>query len=167
MPVAANYVAFTAPINPVNASPVLTRSQIWAGLEIKIGSGETFVGGAIESTTVLKKYTTEKTNLPVTEREVLFRADQRRVHETCIAYEPMKVEFHQPDGSRVMNVVSQGAGGETDLYMTYTFEWLHPELEGDEEGLRKKKAGEEAMAQKAVESTIQVMRELVQNGRIK
>lgn len=161
---AANYIAFTAPINPSGASPTLTRKQIWAGLEIKIGSGETFVGAAIESTTVLKKYPDPKTQLPVTEREVLFRADQRRVHETCVAYEPMKVEFLQPDGSKVVNVVSQGAAGEEDLYMTYTFEWLHPGM--DEAGLKEKKKAEEAMAQKAVESTIQVMRELVQKGTI-
>lgn len=164
---AANFIAYTAPINPASASRKLTRAQIWRGLEIKITSGETFVSGAIEATTVLKTYTTSgKPGLPVTEREVLFRADQRRVHETCIAYEPMKVEFHQKDGSKVMNIISQGAGGEEDLYMTYTFEWLHPELEGDEQGLQEKRKGQEQMAKMAVEGTITVMRELAEKGTI-
>ncbi|ETN38946.1 uncharacterized protein HMPREF1541_06988 [Cyphellophora europaea CBS 101466] len=163
----ANYVAFTAAINPPNATTVITREQVWAGLEIKIESGETFVGAAIQSTDVLKKYSQEKTGLPVTEREVVFRDGGRRMHETCVAFEPMKVEFHQKDGGRVMNIISQGAGGETDLYMTYTFEWQHPELKGDAAGLAEKKKGEEAMAKKAVESTIEVLRELVQNGKIK
>lgn len=81
-------------------------------------------------------------------------------------FEPMKVEFHQPNGSKVQNVVSQGKGGEDDLYMTYTFEWLHPELEGDEKGLAEKKVTEEKMAQTAVESTIEVMRRLAKEGKI-
>jgi hypothetical protein len=162
----ANYVAFTAPINPAGSSPVLNVSQLWKGLQIKVGSAETFVGAAIESTDVLKTYKTEKTNLPVTEREVVFREGNRRVHETVIEYYPTKVEFHQKDGSKVMNILSRGAGGESDLYMTYTFEWLHPELEGDEAGLKEKRTKEEAMSKLAVESTIKVMRELVENGRI-
>jgi hypothetical protein len=165
--IAANYIAYTAPINPSSATRKLTLAQVWHGLEIKITSGETFVPGAIEATTVLKTYeTSSKPALPVTEREVLFRADQRRVHETCISYKPMKVEFHQKDGSRVMNIISQGAGGEEDLYMTYSFEWLHPEAEGDEEKVKEKRKPLEEMAKKAVEGTIEVMRELAEKGTI-
>lgn len=164
--VAANYVAFTAPINPSNASPVLTIDQVWAALQIKVGSGQTFVPGAILSTDVLKKYETE-TGLPVTDREVTFKEGNRKVKETCVEYYPMKVEFHQPDGSKVMNIVSEGAGGEKDLYMTYTFEWLHPELESDEGGLKKRLETEKAMSKMAVEGTIKVIRELVTSGKIK
>ena len=162
----ANYIAYTAPINPPDASPVLTLDQLWQGLELKIRSGETFVGGAILQTDVLKTYNDDK-GRPVTEREVLFRDGNRRVHETCVLYHPMKVEFLQKDGGRVMNIISQGGRGEQDFYMTYTFEWMHPECEGDTEALEKSRQKEEAMAKTAVESTIKVMRELVESGKIK
>ncbi|RMZ83005.1 hypothetical protein DV737_g1763, partial [Chaetothyriales sp. CBS 132003] len=164
----ANHIAFTAPINPPGANPVLTRSQIWSGLERKIKAGQDFVGGAITATDIIKEYRTEKTDLPVTVREVVFaNAAMGRVTETCIAFYPMKVEFHQNNGSKVQNVISQGAGGSEDLYMTYTFEWQHPELEGKDEELKKKYEQEEALAKVAVESTIKVMREMVKDGRIK
>ncbi len=160
-----NYIAFTAPINPPGAKPVLTRSQIWSCLEIKITSGETFVGGAIKNTTVQKVATTSG-GQKYTDREVTFADGDRKVKEHCVEFWPMKVEFHQANGTRVMNIVSQGAGGEEDLYMTYTFEWLHPELEGDERGLAEKGRAEQAMSKKAVESTIEVMRRLVSEGRV-
>ncbi|RMD43914.1 hypothetical protein DV735_g1179, partial [Chaetothyriales sp. CBS 134920] len=165
----ANHVAYTAPINPAGADPILTRSEIWAGLERKIRAAEEFVGGAITSTDVIKEYRDEKTGLPVTVREVVFaNAEMGRVTETCIAFYPMKVEFHQNNGSKVQNIISQGAGGSKDLYMTYTFEWQHPELEGKGEAtLQEKKVQEEKTAQVAVESTIKVMREMVRDGRIK
>ena len=161
-----NYASFTAPINPSGASPVLTRAQIWACLEIKITSGETFVGAAITNTAVLKTGTTDG-GQKYTDREVTFAEGNRKVKEHCIAFSPMKVEFHQESGTRVMNIVSQGAGGEDDLYMTYTFEWLHPELEGDEEGLAEKGRAEQKMSKAAVESTIEVMRRLVSEGKVK
>ena len=162
---AANYVAFTAPINPSGASPVLTRSQVWSCLKVKITSGETFVGAAISNTSVLKTGTTEG-GQKYTDREVTFREGNRKVKEHCIAFPQMKVEFHQPDGSRVMNIVSQGAGGEEDLYMTYTFEWLLPDLEGDDKALAEKRVQQQKMSQSAVEGTITIMRKLISEGKI-
>ena len=161
-----NYVSFTAPINPSGASPVLTRAQVWACLETKITSGETFVGAAIKNTAVLRTGTTDG-GQKYTDREVTFAEGSRKVEEHCVEFPPMKVEFHQANGTRVMNIVSQGAGGEEDLYMTYTFEWLHPELEGDEEGLAEKGRAEQKMSKAAVESTIEVMRRLVDEGKVK
>lgn len=162
-PTPSNNIAYTAAINPADASPVLTTSQIWKALEKKIRAGEDFVGGAITATTVLSTSTTPAGH-PVTEREVTFRDGNRVVHETCIAFEPMKVEFHQPDGSKVQNVVSQGAGGEHDLYLTYTFEWLHDGATPDQLAAFKEK--EWKVATMAVEKTIQVIREMVKDGRI-
>jgi len=159
----ANHVAYTAPINPPSATPTLSLAQIWSGLQRKIRAGQDFVGGALLSTDVISTSTTDS-GLPVTVREVVFRDGNRRVSETCIEYKPMKVEFHQPDGSKVQNVISEGSDG--GLYMTYTFEWLHPECEGDPKALEEKKEKERKMAKVAVESTIQVMREMVKDGRI-
>jgi Domain of unknown function (DUF1857) len=124
---AANYVAYTAPINPSGASPSLSLDQIWAALELKIRSGETFVGSAIASTAVLGTGHTAE-GLAYIDREITFRDGNRKVKEHCVKFEPMKVEFIQPDGTRVMNIVSQGTGGETDLYMTASFLSLRPSL---------------------------------------
>ncbi|KAJ9133326.1 hypothetical protein NKR23_g10834 [Pleurostoma richardsiae] len=162
--VAANYVAFTAPINPPSASPQLTIENIWPLLQRKIRRAEDFVGAAIRSTDVISQSSTPA-GQPVTVREVVFHEGDRRVREECVEFWPMKVEFHQPDGSKVQNIISEGAGGE--LYMTYTFEWLHPELEGNQSALVEKQAKEKAMAKTAVESTIVAMREMVKDGRWK
>ncbi len=164
-PTPSNNLAYTAPINPPSAEPKLTIPQIWRGLELKIRAGQDFVGGAILSTDVITESQDEQ-GRPVTVREIIFRDGNRRVRETCIAFEPMKVEFHQPNGSKVQNVVSQGAGTEgEDLYMTYSFEWLLPG--SDEKDLQEKKPGQIKMAKMAVEETIRVMREMVKDGRIK
>ena len=160
----SNNLAFTASINPPSAEPKLTIAQIWRGLELKIRAGQDFVGGAILSTDVITESQDEQ-GRPVTVREIIFRDGNKRVRETCIAFEPTKVEFHQPDGSKVQNVISQGAGEEgEDLYMTYSFEWLHPG--SDEKEMQEFKQKERKMAQMAVESTIQIMREMVKDGRI-
>jgi hypothetical protein len=165
---ASNHVAFTAPINPPSASPTLTIPQVWACLERKIRAGQDFVGGAITDTTVLKEYTTPE-GYPVTDRLVHFKdTNMGKKKETCVAYKPMKVEFLQGDGGKVQNIVSEGAGGEGkgDLYMTYAFDWVHKELEGDEKALEERKAQEKKMAKVAVESTIEVMRRMVRDGTI-
>ncbi|KIV77983.1 hypothetical protein PV11_09754 [Exophiala sideris] len=160
----ANNIAFTAPINPPGATPVLTYAQIWQGLEKKVRAGQDFVGGAITSTDVISTSKTKHGN-HVTVREVVFRDGDRRVREECIAFPPMKVEFHQPNGSTVQNVVSEDAEG--NLFMTYTFEWLHPELEGDEAGLAAAKDKEFNVAKMAVNKSIETIREMVKDGRIK
>ena len=161
--VAANHVAFTAPINPPGASPVLTIDHIWPLLQRKIRRAEEFVGGAIAATEVISTSTTSA-GLPVTVREVTFRGPEgRRTHEECIEFRPMKVEFHQVNGSKVQNVISESADG--SLNMTYTFEWQHPELEGNEAGLAEKLKAEKALARLAVESSIKAMREMVADGR--
>ena len=164
----SNNLAYTAAINPPSAEPKLTIAQIWRGLELKIRAGQDFVGGAILSTDVIsEKHDGE--GRPITVREVIFRDGNRRVREDVIAYEPVKVEFHQPDGSKVQNIVSQGAGEDgVDLYMTYSFEWLHPECEGEngKKELQEKRQKETKVAKMAVEETIRVIRQMVQDGRI-
>lgn len=160
--VAANHVAYTALVNPPGAAPVLTRQHIWALLRRKDRRAEEFVP-AISSTNVLSTDTTNATGNPVTVREVTFAEDNRVVREECVEFEPMMVEFLQEGGSRVQNVVSEGAGGE--LYLTYTFEWLHPELGGDVEGLKALEEKERKMAGMAVEGTLRAMREMVKDGR--
>lgn len=160
----ANHIAYTAPINPPGAQPTLAREHIWALLRRKIHRAEDFVPAAISSTRVLSTSSTAAGH-PTIVREVTFREGDRDVREECVEYEPMKVEFLQGDGSKVQNVVSEGAGGE--LYMTYAFEWLHPELDGDAAALEEKAAKERKMAAMAVDGTITAMRAMVLDGRWK
>ncbi|KAJ5090467.1 hypothetical protein N7532_009151 [Penicillium argentinense] len=156
----ANNLAFTAPINPAGSTP-LTRDQIWAGLQLKIRSAETFVSAAIQSTDVLSESTDTSGN-PVTVREVLFRESQKKVKEVVTAFEPCRVEFEQPDGSRVSNVISEGAEGE--FYMTYIFEWRHPGISKQE--LAELHEREKKMSRMAVEGTIKVLRQLVEEKKL-
>ncbi|KAL5354341.1 hypothetical protein ACLOAV_000430 [Pseudogymnoascus australis] len=158
----ANNIAFTAPINPPGATPVLKRAEIWAGLLLKIRSAETFVAAAIQSTAVISESTNKSTQNSVTVREVVFREDQRKVKETVTAYKDCRVDFVQPDGSLISNVVSEGAEGE--LYLTYIFEWRHPGLSKEElQALFEK---EKKMSKMAVEGTITVLRELAKSGKL-
>lgn len=157
-----NNVAFTAPINPAGASPILTPEQIWTGLLLKIRSAETFVPGAIQSTTVISESTDPSTGNPVTVRTIVFRRDQREMRETVTAFEPSKVVFVQPDGSTINNIVSEGPDG--DLQMTYTFECRHPGASKAE--LTASLEREKKMSKMAVEGTINALRELARNGKL-
>ncbi|GLI80021.1 hypothetical protein PoHVEF18_008369 [Penicillium ochrochloron] len=163
MPTTHN-LAFTAPINPPGTSTVLTPTQIWKGLLLKCRSAETFVPAAIQSTTVLSDTIDHVTGNPVIIREVLFRESQKLVKEVVTAFEPCRVEFEQPDGSRISNVVSEGAEGE--LYLTYIFEWRHPELDAEGEESVAVLKRQKGMSRLAVEGTIQVLRRLVEEGKI-
>lgn len=118
------------------------------------------MGGAILSTEVVSE-TTDAQERPVTTRMVTFREGNRRVEEVVTTFYPVKIEFRQPQGNHIANIVSRGPDGE--LLLTYTFEWLHPGL--DEAALAEKRAVEEKMARHSVESTIKAMRAMVSEGR--
>ncbi|CZR70203.1 uncharacterized protein PAC_20104 [Phialocephala subalpina] len=155
-----NNIAFTAPINPAGATKILTKSQVWAGLLLKIRSAETFTAKAIESTTVLSESVDAEGN-PVTEREIVFRADHRKAKDTVTVYEDSRVDFVQSDGSKIFNVLSEGAEGE--LFLTYVFEWRHPGVGAEELKAFKDK---EIKMGNAVKETVDVMRELVVKGEL-
>ncbi|KIW05600.1 hypothetical protein, variant [Verruconis gallopava] len=163
-PVPATHNAYTAHINPAGASPILTMDQVWAALEQKVQHAEWFVAGALKSTDVLSVETDDQGHR-VTTREVVFVEDNRRIREVCTEYPKLKVEFKQPCGGLVCNIVSQGPGGPEDLCMTYTFQYLHPGASDEEiKELTEKRA---KMSKMAVEGTIEAIRKMVQDGRIK
>ncbi len=156
-----NNIAFTSAINPPDAAPILTRSQIWSMLQLKVRSAETFVPTAIQSTTVISTTTDPASGNEVVVREITFHENQRKVKEVVTTFEDCRVEFEQSDGSHVSNVVSEGAEGE--LYMTYVFEWRHPGIDGEKLKALREKEGK--MAKLAVMGTIEAMRGLVKEGR--
>ncbi|KKY14496.1 hypothetical protein UCDDS831_g08156 [Diplodia seriata] len=164
-------VAFASPINPAGAAPALSVGQVWAGLERKIRFAQEFVP-VIVGTEVLEE-TTEGSGseaVPVVVREATFKEGFRqgspKVKEVCKCYAPSRVDFHQPDGTTVSNIISFDK--DDALNMTYSFAWRYPEVDASDAAavaeLRKK---HRAGAQMAVESSIQAIREMVKDGRIK
>lgn len=156
-----NNLAFTVTVNPQGATPILTRAQLWAGLLLKIREAETFVRQAIQSTKVLSEETDNKGNLVVT-RDVLFRVDQRMVREVVTVYDDCRIEFLQPDGSKILNLLSHGSDG--GLYLTFVFEWRHAGVSAEE--LEQLKEKETKMGMVGTEGTIAATRELVVNGKL-
>jgi hypothetical protein len=157
-----NNIAYTAPINPPDTIPKLRPDQIWAGLRLKVRSAESFVPNAIQSTTVISEGIDETTGNEVTVREVVFVESQRKARETVTAFAPTRVIFLQEDGSTISNVVSENAHGE--LFMTYFFEWRHPDV--SEEELPALLNKEKKMSRLAVEGTIAVLRQLAKTKKI-
>lgn len=92
----------------------------------------------------------------------MFVESQRKAQETVEAFEPSRVIFKQQDGSTISNIISEDAHGE--LFMTYTFEWRHPDVTDEENPALLKK--EKKMSRMAVEGTIAVLRRLVDTGKI-
>lgn len=84
------HVAYTQPINPAGASPVLTEAQIWQGLERKVRFAQEFVG-AIESTDVLEERNGGKEVVRIAHFKPGFGGEQGAAKETCRLYEPTKV----------------------------------------------------------------------------
>ncbi len=63
-------------------------------------------------------------------------------------------------------MISEGAGGADDLYMTYMFEFSLPDIKEGSEELEKERQRLKAMAKMAVEKSIETIREMVKDGRI-
>lgn len=82
--------AYTEQINPAGATPVLTREQVWKGLQRKIRKAQDFVP-VIEACDVIE----EKDNEVV--REAHFKAvqgfEKKTVREVCKSYYPTKVRI--------------------------------------------------------------------------
>lgn len=79
----------------------------------------------------------------------------------------MQVDFHQADGSVISNVISDGPSGEpSDLYMTYAFQWLHPDVEAGGAKAEELMKGHKATAKMAVDKSIEAIRRLVNEGKI-
>ncbi|KAF4948134.1 hypothetical protein FSARC_13827 [Fusarium sarcochroum] len=163
-------LAYSAPINPSGASPVLTEAQVWNGLKRKVRKAHEFVAPILDCK-VLSEEDTES-GKKVT-REVTFDKNARGddntvVKEVVYEFEPSRVDFHQPDGSNIYNIVSVDQDG--NLVMTYAFEWRHPEVTPDSDRvteLREKYLKWVVkMAKGAVEGSIDTIRRFVKEGEL-
>ena len=66
----------------------------------------------------------------------------------------------------VQNIISQGAGGAEDLYMTYAFKQNQPDVKAGSAEEQALTAGLQDVAKKGVEYTLKTIREMVADGRI-
>lgn len=156
-------LAYTAPINPAGASPVLTESQVWTGLKRKVRRAHEFVPVIVaceviseEGNTVVRKATFSAQGNP--------KETNEPVREVCVHFPPSRVDFKQDDGSTISNIVSRGPEGE--LLMTYAFEWKHDHIqEGSDEATATREKYFK-MAKMAVEGSINTIRKFVREGEI-
>ena len=119
------HLAYTAPINPAGAEPVLTQAQVFEGMRRKVRRAHEFVP-IIESCEVVSEVGN------VVTRKVQFRpgVGQGLVTEVCTEYAPSRVDFEMDSGSSVKNIVAAGpTGKDDDLYMTYVFAWKRDDLD--------------------------------------
>lgn len=159
----ANFVAYTAPVNPPSAEPQLTLDQVWALLRRKVTHAEEFVPAAIKATEVVSE---EKDALgrPVTTRIVTFTDGDRRTQEVVTELYPAMEKFLRMDGTMVQNIVSQGADG--GLYLTFTFELARDIAALGPAEVEHLRDQQQRGAQMAVEGTLKAMRAMVLDGRL-
>jgi hypothetical protein len=68
------------------------------------------------------------------------------------------------DKSKVLNIVSSGPDGQ--MFLTYTFEWDHPEIERGSKEEHEKQKLYQSTAPRAVEGTLAAIRKFVEEGKI-
>jgi hypothetical protein len=81
--------AYTAPINPPNVTPVLSRGTVFAGLRKKVRRAQDFVPVIISCEVVSVEGN-------VVTREVIFKDGEGppgTVKEVCVEHEPTKVRY--------------------------------------------------------------------------
>lgn len=88
-------VAYSQPVNPQGAEPVLTKEQIWKAMEMKVRRAHDFVP-VFEDCKVLE----EKDNVIVRETKLkpMEGRPGKTQKETCKLYKPVKVSKHWLSG---------------------------------------------------------------------
>ncbi|KAJ9619504.1 hypothetical protein H2203_008282 [Taxawa tesnikishii (nom. ined.)] len=170
------HLAYTAPINPPNTTPVLNAAQCWAGLQHKVRHPQTYVKAIAECEII------EEEDGVVT-RDVIFgERPNEKVREVCKNYEPtqrnvpgaqalkhgaFQVDFHQTNGSVISNIISDGPSGEpTDLYLTFAFQWVNKGVEAGSSEAEQLMKKYKAMAKTSVDKSIEAIRNEVKEGKI-
>ncbi|MFC3052871.1 SRPBCC family protein [Kordiimonas pumila] len=152
-------LSYTIPINPAGAQPVLTRDQVWRGLEMKATDAKPFVKGMTQCDVLERK---DNTLL----REITFAGDTFR--EFITFHAPVQVHFTRVDSKGasegfIENTISESEAG---LMLTFTFALTFPGTKPGSEEERAKGEGMRGAYVGAVAATLNRVRELVQDGTI-
>ncbi|KAJ6450369.1 DUF1857-domain-containing protein [Mycena sanguinolenta] len=147
--------AATRPVNPPGAEPVLTEEQVWKGLEYKARNPEPFVPMISSSKTI----SDDGNKLA---RELTMAHANVTVKENIETHAPTIVYFEMGNGLRLTNTISYGPVDE--LLLTYAFANGIPGVPAD----KSKPSGKElnAIVDKALERSLNVIRELVKEGKL-
>ena len=79
----------------------------------------------------------------------------------------LQVDFRNLDsGAFINNIISQGKD-ETDLYLTFYFEWQYPKIQEGSEEAKELSDQLWQQAKKAVQHTIDVAKEMKSKGELK
>jgi len=142
-------------INPAGASPVLTREQVWRGLEMKAVNALPFVKG------MTKCEVLERTGNQIV-RDVIFAGSQHR--ERITLHAPVQVHFERVgEAGFIDNTISESERG---LLLTFTFALTMPGTQPNSaeervEGDRMKHAYIGAVA-----ATLDRVRQMARDGEI-
>jgi len=157
-------VAYTQAINPAGVTPVLTREQLWAGMERKVRAAHEFVP-VFEACTVLEEH--ENTIVRETKLKPMEGRPGKTQKETCKLYKPTKVDFHEPTGATITNMVSDGPGLTVEeLQMTYFFEWPHPDVEAGSDKEKELTEQHRKRGKMSVDKSIEAIRRMVAAGKL-
>jgi len=135
-------LGYTAPINRPDQYPVLTASQVWAGLQLKVRDAALFVPIIQDCKVVSDNAKSDESgDMTTVVRYITFRPgsgdggpDGEAVKEICNEFAPCRVDFCRDDGTKISNCITQGASGEPeDLMLTYIFERKHPSVRAGSE----------------------------------
>ena len=144
-------VAWTVPVNPHGAFPVLTREQLWEGLVMKARDAKPFVGAAMEECRVLQDYDDGFL------REIVLRGV--RMTERIIFTPMVKVRFERVEAQGfdgwIDNVMSDSEQG---LQLTFTFSVGFP-------GLTHGSPEEQAAGERVKESYFEAVRNTIDETR--
>lgn len=143
------------PVNPEGATPVLTRKQVWRGLEMKAENALPFVPG-MEKCEVVER----EGNMLL--RDVVFAGSAHR--ERIFLYSPVQVQFERVgEEGFIQNTISDSEDG---LWLTFTFGLTFP---GTEAGSAAERAKGDEMKHAyigAVAATLERVRQMVRDGEV-
>ena len=180
------YQSQTCPINPPNALPILTIDEVWEVMMLKCRKPQLFVapmsGSMVleENPTFMKRSVTFKEGMGPPGGEVIEDLQIRKPWKVpplptylTVVFRTRRlirvlgqVDFYNLDsGAFINNTISQGKD-ETDLYLTFYFEWPYPKLEEGSADTQKTEETLWAMAGQTVQHTIDYARDLAREGKL-
>jgi len=143
------------PVNPPGAEPVLTREQVWRGLEMKAENAMPFVDG-------MTHCDVDSRDGNILTRTITFRGTQHRERITLFA--SVKVQFERLDGTGwIDNVISDSEGG---LLLTFTFGITFPGIAEDSSEEQAQGDNMRGAYTGAVAATLSRVRQMVQDGEL-
>ena len=148
-------LSYAVDVNPSGAEPVLTRDQVWRGLEMKAENALPFVKGMTKCEVIERKGN-------VLLRDVVFAGNAHQ--ERITLHAPVQVHFERVgEGGFIENTISDSERG---LVLSFTFSLLFP---GTEPGSAAEKEKGDSMRHAyigAVGATLDRVRQMVKDGEI-